>query len=262
MDLLHVKDDALPLDKLRNTLIRLEDTIIFALIERAQFTRNARIYEPGAFPFVDGYNGSFFSYFLAEVEKVHAKVRRYESPDEYPFTNKLPSAILPKLNYPPTLHANTVNINDQVLSAYLKHIIPGLCRDADDENYGSAATRDIECLQALSRRIHYGKFIAEAKYREDPAGYAQLIRAGDRAAIEARLTVPAVEARLLRRLRRKAMIYGQDIGDEEETAANAGSPDGRPLKINLDLVVELYERFVIPLTKVVEVEYLMQRLDD
>lgn len=27
----------------------------------------------------------------------------------------------------------------------------------DDGNYGSSATRDVEVLQALSRRIHFGK---------------------------------------------------------------------------------------------------------
>ena len=31
----------------------------------------------------------------------------------------------------------------------------------DDGNYGSSAVCDTECLQALSKRIHYGKFIAE-----------------------------------------------------------------------------------------------------
>ena len=31
-------------------------------------------------------------------------------------------------------------------------------------------------------------------------------------------------------------------------------------KINVDAVVKMYEEVVIPLTKVVEVEYLMQRL--
>lgn len=35
----------------------------------------------------------------------------------------------------------------------------------DDGNYGSAATLDVLCLQALSKRIHYGKFVAEAKFR-------------------------------------------------------------------------------------------------
>jgi hypothetical protein len=31
----------------------------------------------------------------------------------------------------------------------------------DDGNYGSSAVCDTECLQALSKRIHFGKFIAE-----------------------------------------------------------------------------------------------------
>jgi len=29
--------------------------------------------------------------------------------------------------------------------------------DRDDGNYGSSATRDVEVLQALSRRIHFGE---------------------------------------------------------------------------------------------------------
>jgi hypothetical protein len=37
--------------------------------------------------------------------------------------------------------------------------------DGDDGNYGSAATLDVLVLQALSTRIHYGKFVAEAKFR-------------------------------------------------------------------------------------------------
>ncbi|RKP24151.1 chorismate mutase [Syncephalis pseudoplumigaleata] len=265
MDLLSVNGTGLSLDKLRDTLIRLEDTIIFGLIERAQFAWNPRIYEKGSFNFVDGFNGSFFEYFLHEVEAVHARVRRYQSPDEYPFTTPLPQPILPALDYPPTLHANDVNINPKLLNAYLEHIVPTLCTHADDQNYGSSATRDIECLQALSRRIHYGKFIAEAKFVADPEGYTKLIRANDRAAIERLLTAPEVEARLLRRLRRKALIYGQDITEDGTVVCSTGETAthgaGRPGKINLDLVVELYEKYVIPLTKEVEVEYLMQRLD-
>ena len=35
---------------LLQTLIRLEDTIIFSLIERAQFARNEPVYEPDAIP--------------------------------------------------------------------------------------------------------------------------------------------------------------------------------------------------------------------
>lgn len=43
------------------------------------------------------------------------------------------------------------------MDIYIKSIVTEICEDRDDNNYGSSATKDIECLQALSRRIHYGK---------------------------------------------------------------------------------------------------------
>ncbi|KAF9167575.1 chorismate mutase aro7 [Actinomortierella ambigua] len=259
MNLLNPKT-ALDLNTLRNVLIRLEDTIIFALIERAQFALNDITYKPGYYKYENEYEGSFLGYFLHEMEKVHAKVRRYTSPDEYPFTQPLPKPILPKLDFPPVLHANNINVNNDIMKLYLHDIVPRICAPEDDKNYGSSATRDVECLQALSKRIHYGKYIAEAKF-QDPKEqdiYIRLIKAGDRNGIMELLTNRKVEEALLRRLRRKAMIYGADItetGDivcENQTAAT---------KISPDVVVDLYERFVIPLTKEVEVEYLMQRLD-
>jgi chorismate mutase len=242
----------IPLDQLRNTLIRLEDTIIFSLIERAQFAHNACIYKPGRFPFTDGYTGSFLMYFFAQVERVHAKVRRYASPDEYPFTELVDEPqILPPLPYPQLLHPNTVNVNGRILSEYVSSIVPRLCEPGDDSNYGSSATRDIECLQAISRRIHYGKFIAEAKFR-DPAlhdTYIRLIQAQDNKGLLDTLTVPSVEKALLLRLDAKASLYGQDVSNP--TAAT---------KVDPRVVVALYETFIIPLTKQVEVDYLLARL--
>ena len=85
-------NNGLSLDTLRQALVRQEDTIIFALIERAQFAQNLKIYEAGVF-----FDSSFLDYFLHQVECVHAKVRRYTSPDEYPFTQPLPEPVLPRL---------------------------------------------------------------------------------------------------------------------------------------------------------------------
>lgn len=93
-------DEPFSLDKLRSTLVRLEDTIIFgkypenccnirenqhgwhyarrtALIERAQFAFNRSIYTPGALEF-KGATGerSFLEYFLWETEKVHGKLKK------------------------------------------------------------------------------------------------------------------------------------------------------------------------------------------
>lgn len=63
---------------------RLEETIIFGLIERSQFKHNAIIYDDEShdqrmskFKLMDGasLSLSFLDYFLLETEKVHAKVR-------------------------------------------------------------------------------------------------------------------------------------------------------------------------------------------
>ncbi|KAF9923914.1 chorismate mutase aro7 [Linnemannia zychae] len=273
MNLLN-KDDALSLSKLRDVLIRLEDTIIFALIERAQFALNECTYKPGVYKYDNGSSSSFLEYFLHEMEKVHARVRRYTSPDEYPFTSPLPEPILPTLDFPPTLHPNNINVNKEIMERYLQDFVPKICPPGDDLNYGSSATRDTECLQALSKRIHYGKFIAESKFM-DPAQqktYIRLIQNKDRDGIMELLTNRTVEAALLRRLRRKALIYGSDITESGEIATKA-DPEGsthrnedigavdKSRKIQANVVVDLYERFVIPLTKEVEVEYLLQRLD-
>jgi chorismate mutase len=64
--------------------------------------------------------------------------------------------MLPTLDFPPTLHPNSINVNKDIMERYLQDIVPKICAPGDDLNYGSSATRDTECLQALSKRIHYG----------------------------------------------------------------------------------------------------------
>ena len=78
------------------------------------------------------------------------------SPDEYAFTSPLPAPILPPLEYPNFLYPNDINVTSKIMDMYIRTIVPSISADGDDQQYGSSATRDIECLQALSRRIHYG----------------------------------------------------------------------------------------------------------
>jgi chorismate mutase len=74
----------------------------------------------------------------------------------------------------------------------------------------------------------------------------------DREKIDELLTNKAVEAKVLERLRRKALVYGQTLDEEQEGTS-------KHLRIPVDLVVDLYKRWVIPITKEVEVDYLIQR---
>lgn len=99
------------------------------------------------------------------------------SPDEHPFTSDLPKPVLPPLQFPNILYQNGINVNQSILSFYVLSIVPRISRRAtlrlaaqkraagitgdeeyeDDGNYGSAATVDVEVLQAISKRVHYGQ---------------------------------------------------------------------------------------------------------
>ncbi|KAJ3112968.1 chorismate mutase aro7, partial [Nowakowskiella sp. JEL0407] len=140
---------------------------------------------------------------------------------------------------------------------YVTEIVPKLCKEGSEDGHnGSSATRDVEVLQLLSRRIYFGKFVAEAKFK-DPLQheqYVNLIKAQDADGIMLLLTNKKVEDALLKRLRVKASTYGREIN--ETVSENSDS-----IRINPQLIVDLYEKFVIPLTKQVEVEYLLKRLD-
>lgn len=61
--------------------------------------------------------------------------------------------------------SKAINVNERIMDLYLQRLLPGITEPGDDNNYGSSAMGDVLCLQALSKRIHYGKFVAEAKFR-------------------------------------------------------------------------------------------------
>ena len=227
---------------------------------------NPTIYDPGALPIPNSNlqlpaHLSLCDYILSETERVHSLVRRYQSPDEYPFfPQALQRPVLQALKYPHILHDNHVNVNATIRDRYIREVLPEACRKFDrqdrgesQENYGSTAVCDVACLQALSRRIHFGKFVAESKFRKETQRFVALVKAEDRSGIDAAITDATVEKKVLERLRLKAKTYGTD-------PSMTGTIHAGEEKINVEAVVKMYAQVVIPLTKEVEVEYLMQRL--
>lgn len=99
--------DVMSLDSIRSSLIRQEETIIFALIERAQYRHNPIVYEKGGLGDLGVPPGSkkptanseeekevlsFLEYMLTGTEALHYAVRRYSSPEEHAFfPERLPS---------------------------------------------------------------------------------------------------------------------------------------------------------------------------
>jgi len=248
--------DIFSLETIRSTLIRQEETIIFSLIERAQYRRNYAIYDgkKGELNNVYGAPLSFLEWMLIETEKLHAKVRRYTSPEEHPFYEELlPPPILDELEFPEILAVNKsfVNVNSEVMRWYTGKIIDRLCISGDDEQHGSSVLCDINALQSMSRRIHYGKFVAESKYLANPDEYMRLVRERDVLGILNLLTNVEVERGVLRRAFVKAARYGQDV---------TGTSVDKTRKIDPMLIVDIYRDMIIPLTKDVEVRYLFHRL--
>lgn len=251
-------ETVLDLNNIRQALMRMEDSIVFDLIERSQFYSSPSVYEPNKFQ-IPNFNRSFLAWSLLQMEKTHSQVRRYEAPDETPFfPNELLPSFLPSIKYPKILasYSDEVTANDQILKTYVEQIVPQIsCKTGEQqENLGSVSVCDVNCLQTLSRRIHFGKFVAEAKYQSDKAMYIKLIRAKDVKAIEASITNSAVEAKILDRLIEKGHSYGVD-----PSLKYSQNPQS---KIQPEIIAKIYKDFVIPLTKVVEVDYLLRRLED
>ena len=65
--------EPLTLANIRESLIRQEDTIIYALLQRAQFSFNGPTYDRNSFA-IPGFEGSLVEFMLKETERLHAKV--------------------------------------------------------------------------------------------------------------------------------------------------------------------------------------------
>lgn len=94
----------------------------------------------------------------------------------------------------------------------------------------------------------------ELNKQADSQTYQELCRAGDAAGVNELLTNKAVEKKVLHRAFMKASTYGRDIGDL------AGGEEVSPhFKVEPEVIMDLYRKLVIPLTKDVEIMYLFER---
>nr|AFK41827.1 unknown [Lotus japonicus] len=245
------------LESVRKGLVRQEDTIVYGLIDRARFPLNSHTYEEN-YSKIPGFCGSLVEFVVQNTEAVQAKAGRYQNPEENAFfPEHFPLSIVPSYPFTQILHpgAASININKSIWKKYFDELLPILVASGGDGNYAQTAASDLSLLQAISRRIHYGKFVAEVKFRESPQDYEPLIRAKDREGLMKLLTFESVEEMVRKRVEKKAMVFGQDVGlngDDEKKVKRKFDPS---------VASRSYQKWIIPLTKEVQVEYLLRRLD-
>lgn len=76
----------------------------------------------------------------------------------------------------------------------------------------------------------------------------------DKEALMKLLTIESVEEMVVKRVKKKAMVLGQEVSLDRNVK-------GIKYKVDPSVVSFLYQKWLIPLTKNVEVEYLLSRLD-
>ena len=233
----------------RDELGRQEDGIIHALLERSRLSRNADAYVAGAASAAElgfgGAEGSLLEQALRATERVHGRLRRYDSPGERAFfPDALPGPAAPSTVPVLMTPWMDVDMNREVVEGYVERVVPAVTRPGADASPGPAVIADVRCLQSLSKRVHLGLYVAEAKFRADRELYTRLIGQNDRGAIMDSLTDAAVERRVAARVREKADAH--DWGGGGATPAS---------------VVAVFVDWLMPLTKAAQVRYFMRRLD-
>jgi chorismate mutase len=231
----------------------LEETIIFKLIDRAQFKHNPSVYRPGKSGFSGAVRQSLFSLRLQHQEKMDALFGRFCVPEERPFCKRLPKARR-AVTLPGTglliKNMDAINLGGKIMAAYLR-LVPRICRPGKDGHFGSSVEHDVYALQSIARRIHYGAlYVGESKFRSDPARYTKLMHAKDRRGMLALLTRKDVEEKIIARIRGKV------------AAAQAKVNRGIRHVIDAREILRFYRDCIIPLTKEGEVLYLFNRVAD
>ncbi|KAL5221327.1 hypothetical protein ABZP36_026040 [Zizania latifolia] len=262
--LLH-RCSGLSLDTVRDFLTREEDTIVFSIIERAEYPLNLPSYDVPAYFAGSRHDASFAELFVRESEAVQAKAGRYQNQEEIPFFPfRVPFALSPPYNFTSVKlypAAAFVNVNDEIWSIYFNQFLSLLAKNGDDGNYAATAASDLVCLQALSKRINYGRYVAEVKFRGDQQNYITSIRNKDKDALMKLLSSESQEDVVKRRVQKKAMVFGQNVTSDGPVETGDSKSSQASFKADPSLVYKLYDQWVIPLTKQVEVEYLLHRLD-
>lgn len=241
----------LELPRIAACLEGLEETIINRLIDRAQFAANAVAYRRGESGFTGAGDRSLFDMRLRYQEEMDAAFGRFQVPEERPFHRDLPPSrrVMTLPESPLAVSSfDAVNLTRRIVADY-RTFLPRLCQDGDDGHYGSSVEHDVLAIQALARRVHYGAlYVAESKYRAEPAAFDRLVDERDERAIIERITRPEVEERILVRVAEKVTYI-------QATANRSVRRHVTP-----EVVLELYRDTIIPLTKEGELLYLFNRV--
>uniref|UniRef100_A0A0E0RJ53 chorismate mutase n=1 Tax=Oryza rufipogon TaxID=4529 RepID=A0A0E0RJ53_ORYRU len=223
------KSNVLTIGSIRSTLMKHEDTIIFGLLERSQFCYNPDTYDPNASRIVR-FNGSLVEFMVKKTEKMHARGQN----------NVVTSFQMGRYKSPdehPFFPENLLEVVEPSVE-YENVLHPAAANININKRIWDVYFGDL-----LPRLVKEG---SDGTLQED-----SLWQDSDK--LMELLTFAKVEDDVRARVMSKAMTFGQVVSEDLENEIK--------LKIEPELAVELYDKWIMPLTKEVQVQYLLKRLD-
>ena len=243
--------DKFDLSVVADRLEALEETIIFRILDRAQYKLNSSIYTKGAFSLPNQTKDvSLLDYMHKFIEQVFAQLGRFTISEEKPFFESTDwTANVGVAHEKETLCEDalkTINLTAKIKERYCG-FVNNFCEEGDDGEYGSAAEADVAALIAISKRIHYGSFyVAESKYRANPKAYVEAVKSGE-SDVKKLLIRREVEEKIAVRVTQKC--------DKIQSAYTSKFRK----KIDPKLIENFYSETIIPMTVSGETEYIFRR---
>lgn len=224
----------------RDFLEALEYDVVTQLIIRGQYAFNPQVYEQGDLDDMLLHH---------EIGYSNPRFRRYAHPTERPFNEKLEPPAAEKRVFK-DVHLDDyklIRMSAKIMDGYMG-LLPNLCLEEDDEQHGSSVEHDIPALMTIATRIHSGIYVAEMKYLNNPELFDSLIASRDRDELLKEIRDKPQEDNVLERVHEE--VISQNKGRENKSRFRTIQPE---------VVVDLFRDAIIPLTKEVQLLYLLNR---
>lgn len=201
------------LGELRIKLDQMTERISSRFKDRSRFPLNETVYQPGGVSIAGRPGISLLQFAIEGLESYHASLGRYDYTDQHPVLGlNLPISRVERTVKQTPLPQININISNSLISFY-KDLMLKYCKPGDNpESYGETAYIDADLIQLIHERVNIGRFVADAKGRNDPTIY-QLTSDDE---LLTKLKDRTREEALIERVRGSAETYQFDPNMAEE----------------------------------------------
>jgi chorismate mutase len=197
----------LQLSDLRIKLDQMTERIVSRLKDRSRFKLNKPVYLVDAITIAGRTGISFLEFALEGLEQYHAKLGRYNYPDQHPLvSSQLPPTPVTRERATSPISRIQIDLRADIISFYVK-LLHELCQEAEDAaTFGETAYVDADLIELLNERINLGRYVAESKLHTDPV----IAEIRDTELLTKRLREYTREKQVLQKAREIARRYDLD----------------------------------------------------